>query len=415
MPLVLSLSVVWPGALEAQIPQVTVHQDPSGFRLQVDGRDFMVRGMNWDYYPIGTNYSYSLWDQSDDVILEALDREMTLLRSMGVNAIRVYAGIPPRWVEHVYREYGIHTVLNHTLGRYGVMVDGSWVSSTDYSDPRTRAAIVQEVSALVDEFRDVPGVLLWLLGNENNYGLSWTSFEIEDLPDGDHDAARARHLYSLFNEAIAAVKSRDLSRPVAIANGDTQYIDVIAEEVPLMDIFGANVYRGISFGDLFEVVQEKLGVPLLLTELGADAWNAREMREDPVTQARYLVGQWAEIFAQSAGKGTVGNSIGGLTFQWSDGWWKFGQEDRLDIQDTHASWRNGGYVEDFEEGRNNMNEEWWGITAKGQPDERGLYELHPRPAFHGLQKAFALDPYAPGVDLDSVLAHFATIDVTEHP
>ena len=31
---------------------------------------------------------------------------------------------------------------------------------------------------------DTPGVLMWLLGNENNYGLSWTSFEIEALPRG---------------------------------------------------------------------------------------------------------------------------------------------------------------------------------------------------------------------------------------
>jgi hypothetical protein len=36
-------------------------------KLVVDGKDFMV-GMNWDYYPIGTNFNYSLWKQPDDVI-----------------------------------------------------------------------------------------------------------------------------------------------------------------------------------------------------------------------------------------------------------------------------------------------------------------------------------------------------------
>jgi hypothetical protein len=49
----------------------------------VDGKDFMINGMNWDYYPIGTNYTYSLWNQSDDVIKAALDSEMGL-KNMGL-------------------------------------------------------------------------------------------------------------------------------------------------------------------------------------------------------------------------------------------------------------------------------------------------------------------------------------------
>ncbi len=77
----------------------------------------------------------------------------------------------------------------------------------------------------------------------------------------------------------------------------------------------------------------------------------RTMREDQATQARYLLGQWQEIYEQSAGKGRVGNAIGGMIFQWSDGWWKFQQEERLDIHDTNASWPNGGYPEDYRRGR----------------------------------------------------------------
>ena len=47
--------------------------DAGGQRLQVDGRDFMVLGMNWDYLPIGENYNYSLWNQPDALIVDALD------------------------------------------------------------------------------------------------------------------------------------------------------------------------------------------------------------------------------------------------------------------------------------------------------------------------------------------------------
>jgi len=48
---------------------------------------------------------------------------------------------------------------------------------------------------------------------------------------------------------------------VAIANGDLQYIDLIAEECKGLDILGTNVYRGISARDLFQVVKDKLGSP----------------------------------------------------------------------------------------------------------------------------------------------------------
>lgn len=403
------LALASASSLAQSIPVVRVVSDDAGDRLQVDGRDFMVFGMNWDYSPIGTNYAFILWNQPDDFIEEALAREMPLLQDMGVNVIRVYAGIPARWIRHIYETYGIYTVINHPMARYGYLIDGVWTPSVDYANPRLREALKAEVLAMVDEFRDTPGLLMWLLGNENNYGLAWTSLEVEALPEGERDAARARQLYSLFGEVIDAIKARDPNRPVAIANGDVQYIDIIAEECKGLDVLGCNVYRGISARDLFQVVKDTLGVPVMFTEFGADAWNAKDMREDQVMQARYLIGQWQEIYEMSAGKGRVGNAVGGFIFQWSDGWWKFGQEDRLEVHDTNASWPNGGYIEDYVEGDNNMNEEWWGITAKGAPDVRGLYDVYPRAAYYALRSAFRLDPYAPGTDLAAVRAHFAKI------
>jgi hypothetical protein len=98
-----------------------------------------------------------------------------------------------------------------------------------------------------------------------------------------------------------------------------------------------------------------------------------------------------------------------MIFQWADGWWKFRQEERLDIHDTHASWPNGAYVEDFVEGENNMNEEWWGICAKGPTDAQGFFELYPRAAYYALAKAFKLDPYAPDTDVARIRQHFATL------
>ena len=110
----------------AQTNQVSVSKNDDGMKLVVDGKDFMINGMNWDYFPIGTNYSYSLWKQTDDVIKAALDAEMGLLKNMGVNAVRMYNGVQPKWVQYIYENYGIYTMINHSFGRYGLTIDGVW-------------------------------------------------------------------------------------------------------------------------------------------------------------------------------------------------------------------------------------------------------------------------------------------------
>ena len=129
---------------------------------------------------------------------------------------------------------------------------------------------------------------------------------------------------------------------------------------------GVNCYRGASFGDAFQKVKEAFDKPMMFTEFGSDAFNTITGKEDQQSQAYYLIQNWKEIYENAAGIGKSNNSIGGFTFQFSDGWWKYGQVNNLEVHDTHASWSNGGYTNDFIPGENNMNEEWYGICAKGQ-------------------------------------------------
>ena len=201
--------------------QIRIVSDSKGSRLTVDGTPLFLNGMNWDYFPIGTNYAYSLWTQPDDVIKAALENEMSLLKSMGVNVIRQYATVPPRWVEYIYRQYGIYTMINHSFGRYGLVVDGVDKSHTDYCDKGVRKQLLSEVEEFVSTYKDTPGVLFYLLGNENNYGLFWSGAETEDIPvNGNLPDTKARGLYRLFNEAAQRVKSIDAAHPVAICNGE---------------------------------------------------------------------------------------------------------------------------------------------------------------------------------------------------
>ncbi|MEM7106294.1 MAG: glycoside hydrolase family 2 TIM barrel-domain containing protein, partial [Bacteroidota bacterium] len=408
------------GTLFAQGSQnVSVINDNGQTTLMVDGKPFMVNGMNWDYIPIGTNtVDANFWKKSDDLIRAGLDHEMSLLRNMGVNAIRQYTGVPAKWIQYIYENYGIYTMLNHSFGRYGLLMDGVWVPVTDYADPKTQKFLMDEIDELVEGYKDTPGLLLWLLGNENNYGLFWAGAETEDFPDDASridfiGESRGRPMYKLMNDAALKMKAVDPNHPVAICNGDVLFIDIIAEECKDVDIYGTNVYRGLSFGDMFQVVKDKLNVPILLTEFGADAYNAISLEEDQESQAYYMTGNWKEIYENAAGLGKAGNSIGGFTFQFSDGWWKYGFDDRenADVHDNNASWANGGYGRDLIEGENNMNEEWFGVCAKGPTDERGLYKLYPRAAYYALQEAHSFDPYRQGVTAETVDAYFEGINI----
>jgi hypothetical protein len=400
-------------AVNAQADRVTVVRQDDGIKLAVNGQDFMINGMNWDYFPIGTTVTYSLWKQSDDVIKAALDAEMSLLRNMGVNAVRQYTGVPARWIEYIYRNYGIYTMLNHSFGRYGLTLSGQWVPNTEYSDPRVRELLLSEVKEMVNDYKDTPGLLMFLLGNENNYGLFWEGAETEDIPMEDRTSTiRARHMYKLFNEAVNVMSDIDATHPVAICNGDLLFLDIIAEECKDVEIFGVNMYRGASFGDAFQRVKEVLDIPIMFTEFGADAFNAVENDEDQQSQAYYMVQNWKEIYGNAAGMGNAGNCIGGFTFQFSDGWWKYGQTTDLDVQDNHASWANGGYLSDYVPGENNMNEEWFGICAKGPTNERGLYQLYPRAAYYALKEVHTVNPYDNGVTPESLERHFSGIELS---
>ncbi len=398
--------------LFAQTSKISIVENTEGMKLVVNGNDFMINGMNWDYYPIGTNYSYSLWKQSDNVIKAALDREMPLLKNMGVNAIRQYLGIPSKWIQYIYEKYGIYTILNHTFGRYGLTINGKWIANTEYSDPATREMLLREAKEMVTQYKDVPGVLMFVLGNENDYGLFWEGAETANIPEEDRKSTiRAKSLYQLFDDAVVEMKKIDAGRhPMAICNGDLLFLNLIAQECKHVDVLGINSYRGASFTDLYDRVKKECGKPVMLTEFGCDAFNAATNSEDQQPQADILVSNWKEIYENAAGVGKAGNSIGGFTFQFSDGWWKYAQTKNLDVHDTNASWVNGGYAFDYVKGENNMNEEWFGICAKGPTDAQGLYQLYPRAAYYALKTVHQINPYAKNSNLASMDADFSKVN-----
>ena len=208
------LMLAAPTAL-AQVEKVTAVKDDNGWRIQVDGEDYFIKGMVWSYSPRGQNYTYNLFGQSDDQIRKILDYDFGLMQAAGINTIRSFTMIPPRWVEYIYREYGIRSVINPLMGRYGYNVGGKWIPFTDYSDPLTRETLKRDMADFVERYKNTPGVIMFAFGNESNYGLSWSSFEIENLPEGEQQTAKARYpLQPVGTKSSCAGKERRSRPPV---------------------------------------------------------------------------------------------------------------------------------------------------------------------------------------------------------
>ena len=60
-----------------------------------------------------------------------------------------------------------------------------------------------------------------------------------------------------------------------------------------------------------------------------------------------------------------------------------------------------------------MNEEWFGICAKGPTNSKGLYTLYPRAAYYSLKEAHRINPLGKGITAEAVADHFSKISLME--
>lgn len=388
----LLIVLVFPACLLAE-HRVKLVNGENGWKMLVDDNPFYVKGFSWSHCPVGMKYDYDLFAEDEAIIKAALARDMPLIQQAGGNTIR--GTVPLEWMQYIHQTYGMHFVANDYCGRYGLEIDGKFVSNVNYADPRTREIIKDNWRRIATEYRNAPGLIAHALGNENNYGLEWKSAEVENLPMGEQHRGKARFLYSLFNEIALEIKKIDPSRPVGIVNGDLQYLDLIAELCPDIDYLGVNSYRGGHFTDLFDRVAETLGKPVLLMETGCDAYNAYENREDQLAQARIVHSNWVDLYRNTARNGGAGNCIGGLVFQWADEWWKKGQQINLTVHDTEGSWHHEWYLHDAA-AEKNMNEEWFGVCSIRPETINGVHLVQPRMAYYALKELWQHNPYAMG-------------------
>ncbi|MEI6831742.1 MAG: hypothetical protein WCK61_03450 [Candidatus Omnitrophota bacterium] len=360
------------------------------YRLVVNGSTYIVKGVCYNPVPIGSNHEYDWWsDKSKPWIADG-----KLMKEMGVNTIRLYQGHEdPNEVKQVIRDlynlYGIRTLM------------GSWLGFWEYpcpfyGDAKFQGRIKKEVIEMVNLYREEPGILGWILGNENNYSClgyvnPWSSEDIDkELDPQKQKAMRAKIYYSFVNDLSVAIHKIDAMHPVGLGNGELVGLEFANKFCQDVDFVACIIYRGKTFGNLFKSLRMTFDKPLLLAEFGADSYDAYLKREDQDMQAFFLQSQWNQIYENLANnKEGVGNCIGGTSFEWTDEWWKHNPNDSefWKTHDTQNGWSNGSYYFDIRaEGNKNMDEEWFGIVALSEELEKGINKRIPRKAFYVIRE-----------------------------
>ncbi len=353
----------------------------SGNTLSVEGKAFRIRGVCYQPVPIGeVPWEYDIY--ADHYIY---DRDLPVLRNMGANTIRTYNKVTSTAFLDACYNCGVEPV-------YVVM--GFYIdAANDLGDPAVRSAIKADFRDYVSTYKDHPAVLMWSPGNETEYSYTGCDYEY----------------YTLLNELaeIAYIEEGSAYHPVTASLADISHIgdaDLLTddEDMDYLDVWGANVYRGATFGNLFDDYAARSGKAFWVSEFGADAWHTYDKYDDPAdgyldetAQEQFDSGLWDYIEA--------GSDVcsGGAVFSYSDEWWKGHNGDPA----VHEY--QGFAYGDIDHPDQYSNEEWYGIVAVSD-NGMGPDVIFLRSLYYGLQSRWVEteDPVIHIEDISMELAYW---------
>lgn len=358
------------------------------WQLRVDGKPFLVKAVAYVPTPVGKSphegYNLDSWMVTDDNKNGKIDAafeswvdknknnrqdedepvvgDFQLMKNMGVNTIRLYHhSMNKELLRQLYKDYGVRVIMGDLLGMYAVGSKAEWFKGTDYTDPTQQENMRQSVREMVEEYKDEPYILMWMLGNESNYGEPGDPSK-DKVGFGSQAKLQPEAHYQFVNEVAGMIKKIDPNHLVAFSNGETVTIDILGKNSSNLDVFGTNAYRGASgFGpSLFGDAKEHVGKPVLITEYGCPAYySGKDQAFAEEKQREYHQGNWEDIVYNSAGSG-VGNAIGGVAFEFVDEWWKAGPPPKFSLT---AQEKIGDFKANFPDGW--MYEEWLGVVTQG--------------------------------------------------
>ena len=359
------------GAVPAAPAEVTT----SGYRLMVQrrlpngrldiARPYTIKGAGWSPASVGTpadvtarRSEFGAWYRAD----------VQFLKEMNGNTFYLFLD-PGTSAEQIAKA---RAVLDYCY-RNGIMVIMTVDEGVD--DVATTPA---KITAAVNAFKNHPAVLMWALGNEWNLWRPDRRFYYGSHPTLE-GAANAMQANALL------VKSLDAHHPVASILGEINYPTaadvsrIVNTTCTAVDVWGANIYRGAEFYELFNEWKAVSAKPLYISELGTDAFRSTSWwpvlgAEDEAAQATRVGSLWADLAQELSAVDPSKVCLGGAVFEWNDEWWKTGSPSVHDPDGYETTWNPTAHPDGF------ANEEWFGIVS---------IDRERREVYYTLQSAFA--------------------------
>jgi hypothetical protein len=351
--------------------------------LSVNDSPFQVKGVGYSPTPIGHDpeirSNYGDYFTSDDHKIH--ERDFPLLRTMGANTLRLWS-----WKTSADHTHFLDAAYNNGEDPLFVIA-GFWINAglnVDPNDPENdRERIKQDFLDMVSIHMNHPAILMWCIGNELN----------ADWMYGQH----LDDIFSLINEMALAAKQLEgrTYHPTTTPLMDIHLNNIFSSydtKMPGLSVWGVNVYRGKSFGDLFSSYGGASEKPIIVLEFGIDALDNTTQQEyeqnGTSEQSEYARSLWREIDQNK----TI--CIGASIMAYSDEWWKGKHSlDPLCKDDDPTFHGLCGYSSGAHPDRYS-NEEWWGImrVIKNGND---IDKVQPRNLYYELQKEWNFNPVPP--------------------
>lgn len=404
---IFALSFLLVGSVQASV--VTTHRAAGGWQLLVDGQPYIIHGMGYNstatgqdpnvcsrvVYPSSAVYFSGYWDwmiQTQDHTVPstntvigpylayndqsrinqqqayetapygALVGDFAFMKDMNVNTIRIYTHASSATaimslyagacegellsnhapnhaiLADMFNTYGIRFAIGDETGAYAG--DGiGYPGPTDYRDPVVRSSITASVRQMVTDFKSDPGLLMYVLGNENNYDFTLTNANLYPAT-----------YYAFVDQLAVMIHGLDPNHPVAIANGEVNFVDYFSSYCPHVDIFGLNAYRNPGGFDGFDImwqqIADQVNRPVVLTEYGLfyphilnpGGAVSNDSIVDGNWDAAVRQNYWCDIQNHAYGYNSSGlmpqNAIGGFNYEWLDEWWQAGNSNAFTITAT---------------------------------------------------------------------------------
>jgi len=360
-----------------------VKQSNNGWVLYDDTNNpFIIKGVCYSPTPIGeTVWVYNMFEDENRPWFTDGD----YMEQMGVNTVRIYdtgnnVDKYQKFIRQMYKLYSIYTIFPLPLKMEGA----------DFGSEEYKERVKKKILDVVEEYKDTPGIIFWLLGNEIDYFFYdnrayWDTEEIRELNSPFRRAkARAEIVFRFANNITKEIKKIDDAHPVGISLGQTFFFNLIKENLPDIDFVGLNYYQGRNFSTVWSSAK-KFNKPVLITEFGYDAFNTKTRKEDEKSQAKFIVSLWKDIYRHTWVQNDSAIALGGCIFEWTDEWWKY-PYGGPDVHDKEGSWPNPAWLDFSPENPNNVQEEWFGIFKIVPSENEKIDKRIPRLVYYKLKE-----------------------------